>query len=284
MSAFRPLVAAALTGFLFLVSPTKALAQRDVLLNVCNEAGFSVAIAAAYRTMATESRTLRSWFLVESGQCLEGAVNNVVGNTVDLHVMSGEWRWPARAGDAVYCTPAGSTFAQATGEPCSGASQARNYVRLPISASRYRGVGQVDYRVRCEGLSVADAALCVGAPRDERGLARIVRTLEVCHGGRGEADAVVLLPRTDGAYDLVARQTLASGECADLYRGFPAGNQVLVGAVGRANEDVDRRICLPDGVDGPFAATDAACPTGRVVHAEAHVFRTNVSRFTAYLQ
>ncbi|WP_417487195.1 DUF1036 domain-containing protein [Maricaulis sp.] len=273
-----------LAGLLFAMSPAKALAQRDVLLNVCNEAGFSVAIAAAYRTTSTESRTLRSWFLVEPGQCLEGAVNNVVGHSLDIHVMSGEWRWPARSGDAVYCTPAASTFAQATGEPCSGASQARNYVRLPIGASRYRGIGQVDYRVRCDRLSVDDAALCVGAPRDERGLAQIVRTLEVCHGGRGEADTVVLLPRADGAYDLVARQTLASGECADLYRGFPAGNRVLVGAVGRNNEDVDRRICMPDGVDGPFAATDAACPTGRVVHAEAHVFRTNVSRFTAYLQ
>lgn len=273
-----------LAGLWFAVSPPKALAQRDVLLNVCNEAGFSVAIAAAYRTAATESRTLRSWFLVEPGQCLEGAVNNVVGNTLDIHVMSGEWRWPARSGDAAYCTPAGSTFAQATGEPCSEARQARNYIRLPIGASRYRGIGQVDYRVRCERLSAEDAALCVGAPRDERGLAQIVRTLEVCHSGRGEADAVVLMPRLDGAYDLVARQTLASGECADLYRGFPVGNRVLVGALGRGNDDVDRRICLPDGVDGPFAATDAACATGRVVHAEAHVFRTNVSRFTAYLQ
>lgn len=279
----RLLAAAVVSGLLSLVSPSEALAQRDVLLNICNETGFSVAIASAYRTTAADDRTLRSWFLVEPGQCLEGAVNNVVGATLDVHVMSGEWRWPARTSDAVYCTPAGSTFALATGEPCSGAQQARNYVRLPIGASRYRGIGQVDYRVRCESLSAEDAALCVGAPRDERGMAQIVRTLEVCHGGQREVEAVVLLDRTAGGFELAARQSLAAGECADLYRGFPPGNRVFVGTVGRNLDGGSLGACLPETADGPVLADGGVCDPTRNARLNAHDFRPNVSRFTAYL-
>ena len=62
--------------------------------------------------------------------------------------MSGEWRWPARGADAVYCTPSDSTFSLATGEPCRNGREAREYVRLPVGASRYRGLGQVDLALR----------------------------------------------------------------------------------------------------------------------------------------
>ena len=54
-------------GFLILLaglglsSPAQAQAPRDVLLEVCNQTGFTVAAAAAYRTTLAESRALRSW-------------------------------------------------------------------------------------------------------------------------------------------------------------------------------------------------------------------------------
>ncbi|OLF75300.1 hypothetical protein AWH62_05630 [Maricaulis sp. W15] len=284
MIPVRTAFAALLAALGAFILPGHAAAQRDVLLNVCNDAGFSVAVAAAYRTSPTEDRTLRSWFLVEPGSCLEGAVNNVVGDMLDLHVMSGEWRWPARVGDAVYCTPANSTFALATTEPCRNEREPRNFVRLPISSSRYRGVGQVDYRVRCEALSGADADMCVGAPRDERGLAQIVRTLEVCHTGARPADTVVLVARPDGRYDVAARQIIAGGDCVDLYRGFPPGNLVMVGALGRRNEDGAALFCVPDMVEGPLVRGNGECGGDQSVNAEAHSFRANVSRFTAYLQ
>ena len=284
MLAFRPLLSALFAGFIVVLLPSQAFGQRDVLLNVCNDAGFSVAVAAAYRTSPTDDRTLLSWFMIEPGRCLEGAVNNVVGGDLDLHVMSGEWRWPARAADAVYCTPADSTFALATTEPCRESRQPRDFVRLPISSSRYRGLGQVDYRVRCEALSGADASMCVGAPRDERGMAQLVRTLEVCYTGRGEADTVVFAPRADGAFDIVARRTLSRGDCEDLYRGFPQGNLVLVGAAGRGNEDAAVEFCLPDDAEGPVSPMNGRCDAGQRVGAEMHAFRANVSRFTAYLQ
>ena len=284
MNLSRLCVKSILSGLVGLIAAGSAQAQRDVLLNVCNDAGFSVAVAVAYRTNPTEDRTLRSWFLVEPGTCLEGAVNNVVGADLDVHVMSGEWRWPARGADAVYCTPSDSTFSLATGEPCRNGREAREYVRLPVGASRYRGLGQVDYRVRCDRLSAQDAGLCVGAPRDERGLAATVRTLEVCHTGAGAADMVVLVPRVDGRYEIAARQMLAGGECSDLYRGFPLTDVVLVGARGRANEDGAVAFCLPDVPGSAIAPSDGACDASRTVFAERHVFRANVSRFTAYLQ
>ncbi|WP_291845109.1 DUF1036 domain-containing protein [Maricaulis sp.] len=284
MIPFRVPFIAVVAALAILVAAAPVHAQRDILLNVCNETGFSVAVAAAYRTNPTEDRTLRSWFLVEPGDCLEGAVNNVVGPSLDMHVMSGEWRWPARSGDAVYCAPADSTFALATTEPCSAGREPRNFVRLPIGASRYRGLGQVDYRVRCESLSGQDAALCVGAPRDERGLAQIVRTLEVCNAGSGVADTLAFVSRADGRFDIAGRQTIAGGECVDLYRGFPTGNLVMVGAVGRANDDGSVVFCLPETQEGVVQPSSVGCSAGRVIQAEMHVFRANVARFTAYLQ
>jgi len=276
IALFAAAMLASLTG--------AATAQRDVLLNVCNDTGFSVAIAAAYRTTPSENRTLRSWFLVEPAACLQGAVNNVVGDSVDLHVMSGEWRWPARAGDAVYCTPANSTFALATGAPCRGGQEARTFVRLPVMASRHRGVGQADYRVRCSDLTEPDADLCVGAPRDERGLAQIVRTLEVCQTGQRDSDAVVLVSRPDGGFEIAARQTVPAAGCADIYRGFPLDQTILVGGVGDLNDDAIGRFCLTGDDQAVVQAAEDGCGEAAWITPERHVFRSNVSRFTAFLR
>ena len=65
MNLSRLCVKSILSGLVGLIAAGSAQAQRDVLLNVCNDAGFSVAVAVAYRTNPTEDRTLRSWFLVE---------------------------------------------------------------------------------------------------------------------------------------------------------------------------------------------------------------------------
>ena len=62
-----------------------AQAPRDVLLDVCNDTGVAIAVAAAYGTDPTSARVLRSWFLVQPSACLEGALNNVVGDAIDMH-------------------------------------------------------------------------------------------------------------------------------------------------------------------------------------------------------
>ena len=126
-------------------SAARAQASRDVLLNVCNDTGLVAAAAAAYRTGPGDGRTLRSWFLIEPGTCLDGALNNVAGDSLDLHVMSGSFHWPGDDG-RTYCVPAGSTFAVASQPPCANGSQERAFVSLPIEVRVRAGIhtGDID--------------------------------------------------------------------------------------------------------------------------------------------
>ncbi len=286
-------------GFLVLLAglclsdPAQAQAPRDVLLEVCNQTGFTVAAAAAYRTTPADSRTLRSWFLVASGECLNGALNGVAGDDLDLHVMSGSWSWPGRESGPVHCVPADATLTLATAPPCSPGRQPRAFVRLPVEPTSQRGpggrnFGRVGYRIRCEDLAGADAVLCPGAPTDTRGMASFVRELEVCNHGSRPARVAAGEMRLDGGFEFLAWQEIAVGACGVTYRGFPQGNRVLFAQMGEQTV-ADGLVCMSDTGSTPALATartspDEACPEERPLRAAfAPVeFRAQTGRVTVF--
>ncbi|WP_417497132.1 hypothetical protein [Maricaulis sp.] len=274
-------------------APVQAQAPRDVLLEVCNQTGFAVAAAAAYRTTPAQSRTLRSWFMIAPGECLNGALNGVVGDDLDLHVMSGSWTWPARETAQTYCVPADATLTQASAPPCSAGRQARPFTRLPIEATSHRGpggrnFGRVGHRIRCEDLGAADAGLCSGAPTDRRGMAEFVRELEVCNPGHGPVPASVGELMADGTMEFRAWQVLGAGECRVIYRDFPRDRQVLL-APGPDHLTGGGLLCMTDNAEGPVFATprvgrDEACPAERPLRGsyETVVFGEQTGRMTMY--
>lgn len=278
--------------FCAVLTPVAAQAQtpRDVLLDVCNDTPVTVATAAAYRTSPADSRTLRTWFLVQPGACLEGALNNVVGDDVDLHVMSGEFFWPAGEGDVAHCVPAGSTTSLASSPPCAGANTKRAFRRAPVGTTGLRGpggrsYGRVSWRVRCMDLNVEDAGLCSGAPRNAQGLAQPVRTLEVCNIGRRPARVAVTGAPEGPNVTVLARAELARDECRDVYRGYPFANTLLVTEYGRTFGDQDGEVCLlEDGALGEMSSGGRCGDDDRRASGFTIVsFRENVGRFTAYV-
>jgi uncharacterized membrane protein len=265
-----------------------AQAPRDVLLNVCNDTGFTIAAASAYRTSPAETRTLRSWFQIEPGACLEGALNNVVGDSLDLHVMSGIWQWPAGLSDATYCLPANATFSLAGTTPCPEALEPRGFRRLEIVASAHRGVGQVNYRIRCIDLDAADANLCVGAPRDAQGLALPVREVEVCNNGVDVGRVAAIGQDAAGVFDAIHWRDIPAGQCAIVYRGFPADGRIWRFHY-RSNAP-GNHICLT-GEDGEVPTEDqlvrsaAACAqhAGDAVPYRELFFGPRTRRNTSYI-
>lgn len=278
-----------LFGFLaFLAAPAQAQGPRDVLLNVCNNTPVSVATAAAYRTSASEMRTLRAWFQIEPGQCLQGAINGVTGSNVDLHVMSGSFRWPVHGGSQTYCVPASSTFAQATGEPCPTGQEARLFRRLTIESSQYRGVGQVNWSINCTDLDPAEAPHCAAAPRDPQGLAQPLNVLETCNNGTDARRAGVFAMSAAGGFSESAWTTIQPGACEVIYRGFPPAGRVWLVNVRNGEDGL---ICLagqayeiPDA--SGFTDDDDDCEDqGLTAFRYTEIaFQPRVSRYTAYLQ
>lgn len=271
------------------VAPAQAQAQRHVLLEVCNETGFRVATAAVYASGPAPSRTLRTWFLIDPGTCLDGALDGVTGDTVQVHVMSGEWRWPARGADAVWCVPASGETMAARAEPCRDGQQARGFRRLPVEATSRRGpggiyMGRVGWRIRCDDLVAEDAHLCLEAPVDARGLAQPVRTLEVCNLIARDIDLALFEVRPDGNFALLDRPSLAGGACADLYRGFPATGEIMVGEIGVFHERQEGRLCvpLPQG-EMPADPSPDCAPNEADTGIRIHRFGERTSRFTAYV-
>lgn len=278
-------------------APTQAQAPRDVLLEVCNQTGFAVATAAAYRTTPADSHTLRTWFLIAPGDCLNGALNGVVGNDLDLHVMSGSWSWPAAESGADYCVPADAAVTLASAPPCSPGRQARAFVRLPVEPTSRRGpggqnFGRVGYRITCEGLSAEDADLCPGAPTDARGMAAFVRELEVCNQGNQPVQVAAGETRVDGSLAFRAWQEIAGSTCGLIYRGFPHGDHVLFARRGDGDSDGEGLVCMPDSDSAsaaPVLATPRtsrreACPVERPLRAVYEVveFRAQAGRMTVF--
>lgn len=282
MTLLQAGLALALTG----LTATAAQAQRTVMLDVCNDTPFRVATAAVYTTSPGGPETLRTWFLVEPGACLQGGLNGVAGAAVDLHAMSGEWRWPAREGDRVWCVPASGTTSLASGEPCPSGQQARTFRRMPIEITGQRGpggvaVGRVSWRVRCNDLDMADAALCPSAPADEQGLAQPVRTLEVCNPRGNPVDVAVL--ETGPGGDLVAGpvETVPGQACADVYRGFPPDRTVALAQLGERFSSREGEACI----GAPAATASSACPDGQVLSGyRRHRFGERTARFTAFIE
>tara|TARA_R110002072_G_scaffold9068_10_gene44569 strand:- start:582 stop:1457 length:876 start_codon:yes stop_codon:yes gene_type:complete len=275
-----------------LAAPARAQPPRDVLLEVCNQTGFAVAAAAAYRTSPADSRTLRSWFLIGPGACLNGALNGVVGDDLDLHVMSGSWFWPAGETGTDYCVPADATLTLASTPPCSAGRQERSFVRLPVESTSRRGpggrnFGRVGYRIRCEALSGQDAALCPGAPTDARGMAAFTRELEVCNQSSRAAQVAVGETQADGGLEFHNWQEIAGGSCAVVYRGFPRRDQLLFAQ--RTQTVSTGLICLADtgggaGLATPRESSRETCPAARPVEAayETVEFGVRTGRVTMY--
>ena len=267
---------------------TPALAQRTVMLDVCNDTGFSVATAAAYRTGPGENRTLRTWFLIEPGACLEGGLNGVAGDDVDLHVMSGVWTWPVGAGDRTWCVSPQGSISMASGEPCSGGQAARGFRTTPIEITNQRGpggqnVGRVSWRIRCRDLDTEDAALCQRAPVDDQGMARPVRTLEVCSTGRSDRAIVILESLASGDFAIDGQHVLAGGTCGDLYRGFPETDAVMVAEIGVVTVSQDGQLCLPRLADSDWPASRHCAEGEALAGYRIHTFAPNVSRSTIYV-
>ena len=283
------IVFSGLVGGLLCLAVGPALAQRTVMVDVCNDTGFRVAVAAAYRTSASPDRTLRTWFLVDPGACLDGGLNGVMGEEVDLHVMSGEWTWPRGPGDRTWCVPASSSMSLAEGEPCSAGRRARHFRSTPIEITGQpgpggRNVGRVSWRIRCEGLAVDDAVLCPGAPVDDRGLARPVRTLEVCNLSSWEVEVGILEARSDGNFELDGLHVLDGNACADVYRGFPETEALMIAEVGVFLDSHEGSFCLPVPDDGRSRMTHEQCAQGEApVGFSMYSFGARTARYTAYI-
>jgi hypothetical protein len=286
MTLLQAGLALALSG----LAATAAQAQRTVMLDICNDTPVRIATAAVYQTQAGGPETLRTWFLVEPGACLQGGLNGVAGAALDLHAMTGEWRWPARGGDRVWCVPAAGTTQAATGAPCGAAQQARDFRRVPIELTSQRGaggmvVGRVSWRVRCNDLALADAQLCPFAPADEQGLAQPVRTLEVCNSFTQPVEIAVLESRPGDAMVSVASETVPAGACVDAYRGFPPDQTVFLAAIGSRLFDGDGDVCLQRGGQTRAAQpVDGGCPEGQEASTyRRYTFGERVARYTAEL-
>lgn len=280
---------ASFAAVLLCLAGAPAFAQRTVMVNVCNDTGFRVATAAAYRTGPAPDHTLRTWFLIDPGACLDGGLNGVTGESVDLHVMSGEWFWPGGAGDAVWCVPASSSTSQATAEPCTAGRVPRAFRTTPIEITGQpgpggRNVGRVSWRIRCQDLSADDAALCPGAPVDEQGLAQPVRTLEVCNLLSRDMEVAVLDVRTDGNFALEGLYRLAGDACEVLYRGFPETSALMVAEIGVFHERQEGQFCLPVPDDGVERMSSEACGANEApVGFRVHQFGMRTARYTAYV-
>ncbi|MBO6795608.1 DUF1036 domain-containing protein [Maricaulis sp.] len=277
-----------LLAALVLLPAARAQAPRDVLLDVCNDTGFAVATAAAYRTSPTPDQTLRSWFLVEPGECLQGALNSVVGETLDLHVMSGSFHWPAGEGDKQICVPAGSGMQFASAPPCSLSQETRSFRTHPITSSGRRGagnrmMGQISARISCHDLESQDARLCLQAPRDERGLAQLTRTLEVCNSYSSDLRVAAFEPQPDGSLHTGENAFLAQTNCLDLYRGFPSQQRVLVGfEVSRLPRNGG--ICWFEDSTSATLTTERRCPDGATpMETREAVFGSFTDRYTVYI-
>ena len=283
----RVWVLAGLASLFATVAP--ASAQRTVMLDVCNETGFRVATAAAYRTRPDADPTLRTWFMIEPGACLEGALNGVVDDAVDLHVMSGEWHWPARNADETWCVGASGSTSLASAAPCTAGRQARGFRTAPIALTGQRGaggiaVGRVAWRIRCVDLSAEDAHLCVNAPTDDQGMAQPVRTLEVCNITASGMEVAILEPDGSGNFTLEGEHWLDGDDCADLYRGFPEDQTLMVAEIGRFHSRQEGQFCLPmrssrDGRMQSDSCAEGQAPVGFTLHR----FGDRTARFTAYV-
>jgi uncharacterized membrane protein len=272
-----------------------AQAPRDVMLDVCNDTGFAVAVSVTYGTDPTDARTLRSWFVVQPASCLDGALNNVVGDSVEMHVMSGQWVWPSGVGDTRYCVPANSSFSRAAQAPCNSVSRERAFRRIDVVATsqRVRGggyLGRASYRIRCADLPANDVGLCPLAPRDDRGFALPVRELEVCNNGRRDSEVTALVPLPTGRMEGDQMRVLGRDECAVIYRGFPHQDQVLL--VGPLDDHSlgDGVVCLHYDADGVIQ-TAVEKPDGENCPAHAShearyrpvLFGQHTHRFTTYV-
>lgn len=282
------------------LGPAAAQAPRDVLLDVCNDTGVVVAVASAYATDPTSARVLRSWFLVQPATCLEGALNNVVGDSLDLHVMSGEFRWPAGGGDNQYCVPASSYFGGAASAPCRlSGQQLRDFKQVSVQSTRLRGrngtnFGRASYRIDCSALAPADAPLCRRAPTDERGLAQPVRELEYCNNTRRAVRVTAFADEHGDHFEDHRWSELVPDACALIYRGFPEENEVLIIADPDAGieqgSDATERVCLSETGTGALNSRmlmggDEACPTGLPSRHDVRRLRFGAytHRHTAYV-
>ncbi|WP_203290939.1 hypothetical protein [Maricaulis parjimensis] len=266
-----------------------ASAQRTVMLDVCNDTGFRVATAAAYQTRPGAEPTLRTWFMIEPGACLEGALNGVAGDAVDIHVMSGEWRWPARSVDQIWCVGASGSTSLAAPPPCTAGGQARNFRTTPIELTGQRGaggiaVGRVSWRIRCSDLDEADAHLCLEAPTDSQGMAEPVRTLEVCNLTSTGMEVAILEPDGTGNFTLEGVHWVEGDACGDLYRGFPRERSLMVAEVGRFHERQEGQFCLPIAQPREGRMQVEACAEGEApVGFRMHGFGERTARYTAYV-
>lgn len=274
---------------LALLPTAKAQAPRDVLLNICNDTGFAVATAAAYRTSPLPDQVLRNWFLVQPGECLDGALNGVVGETLDLHVMSGSFRWPQAAGDHELCVPAGSGLQFASEPPCPASQETRSFRTHPITNSGRRGsgnrlMGQISARISCFDLAPEEVQLCAQAPRDERGLAQITRTLEVCNSYPRDLRVTAFEPQADGSLRTGEAAFLAQSDCLGLYRGFPPQQSVLVGFEVARLPDNAEGICWFEASGAASLATHQTCPDGATPMAyRTAAFRAFTDQYTVYI-
>lgn len=267
-----------------------AQAPRDVLLNICNDTRFTVASAAAYRTSPQSGQTLRAWFLVQPGECLNGALNGVAGETLDLHVMSGSFRWPAADGDSAFCVPAAGGLQFASFPPCGGGQEARDFRTQRIERSNRRGsggryLGRVSWRISCSDLNAQDAALCLQAPRDERGLAQLARTLEVCNTGGRSVEVLALIPRPDNTYETGEPHALPAGTCAPIYRGFPPDNQVFAAATLTQRRNGFEPLCWFTDGNAVINSADGSCPeNARPLAAQLAAYGPFTDSYTVYFE
>jgi hypothetical protein len=274
---------------LTLLLAAAALQAADLELELCNDAPFTVSFSVRHEAEPGRP-TQRGWFAAEPGRCVSGYIGRTYSAEALVHARSGTWQWPDASwdGGARVCLPVATHDQMGFEPPCSDDEREARAERVRLERENGRAV--LRHRVSCAGQG-DEAGLCEDSPRGPDGFSEPLRILEVCNRTGGPARVAAAEPMGSGG-QLSEVRDLNSGQCADIYRGFPRDGRVLHPAVAGEGALTGGRdpvvLCLPDAGEpgrelyGP-AMGDTCRPGERPARFTATEFAEGVSRFTLTL-
>ena len=101
---------------------------------------------------------------------------------------------------------------------------------------------------------------------------------------QGHDEIAVLDAMPDGNFALDGLHTVPAEECADVYRGFPQTDTLMVAEIGVYHGRQEGQFCLPLPDDGVERMTSDQCADGEApVGFSVHGFGERTARYTAYI-
>ena len=106
----------------------------------------------------------------------------------------------------------------------------------------------------------------------------------MCNLVSRDIEIAVLEAMPDGNFALDGLHTLPAEGCADVYRGFPQTDTLMVAEIGVFHERQEGQFCLPLPDDGGARMTSDQCAGGEApVGYRLHGFGERTARYTAYI-